>query len=244
MIAIKGYHLEEFRDYLKQQEPRYGIEATVLHHTWKPDGGSYRGIQTIRNIQRYHRNRRGWNDIGANAYAAPDRRVYNGRPLSWSNYAHAYIKRDWSEIPDGLRLLANGDRNFLNCHGFGLETVGNFNEEDPTTSPAVGTALDVLAMVHGMWSIPIERMYFHRDVAYKSCPGELVSRSWARGELQQRMDNSGPKVLVASGAGEIDCNPAIEDGVTRADLRPLVEALGYDAIFDPMAGDIYLRRKP
>ena len=43
----------------------------------------------------------------------------------------------------------------------------------------------------------------------------------------------------------IKCNAKIENGVTRCDLRPLAEALGYEVIADhiPDQGKIYLRKK-
>ena len=44
----------------------------------------------------------------------------------------------------------------------------------------------------------------------------------------------------------IDCNPVIEDGVTRCDLRPLAEALGYIVHGQHVStqGKIYLEPKP
>lgn len=232
---INAYRLDQFRGYLAEQRPAHGIKATVLHHTYKPDAASWAGIRSMLAIQRYHMQERGWSDIGANAYAAPDGTIYNGRPLSAGNYAHALRERAISSITWSLRSLMGSDKAWLNKHAFGLETVGNFDIEDPTRSKAMSTALDVLALVHQQFELPPERMFFHRQVAFKSCPGELVDLDWARGELAARLAklNVKARVFIVAEATpskertlEIDCFPRKVGGTTRCDLRPLVEARG------------------
>lgn len=247
MIDIRAYSLKEFVErYLSRQSPRHGIEATVLHHTYRPDADSYKGLQTIRNIQAYHRDRRGWRDIGANAYVAPDRKIYNARPLHWSNYAHAYIRKGWDHIPPQLRKLAEPDRNFLNRHAFGIETIGNFDVQplDPIP-PALDTALDLAAAVHQLYDLPPWRLFLHRDVAYKSCPGRNIRRSWARQLLARRIKHTNTiRVLLMDEDNTIPCRASLQDGVTRCDLRPLAESLGYRVIADDLAtsNTVYLRR--
>jgi hypothetical protein len=192
MITIKQYTLEAFvNDYLPSQKPRRGIKATFLHHTWKPRKQDYKGIQTIEGIRSYHVNTRGWSDIGANAYAAPDGTVFNGRPLSAANYCHAIRSRGWSDVPATYRDVANMTTVWPNFYGFGIETIGDFDAEDPTTSRAMSTALDVLAAVHKLYNIPAKYLFFHRDVANKSCPGKKVSYGWAQAELEKRLAGGG-----------------------------------------------------
>ncbi len=249
MITIRAYSLSDFTDtYLPHQRPRHGIEATVLHHTYRPTASDYQGLSTIKQIQAYHRHTRGWRDIGANAYVAPDRKIFNARPLSYSNYAHAYISRQWGDVPPDLRQIAYPDRNFLNHHGFGIETIGDFDcrDVDPVP-PALATALDVAAAVHRLYDLPAERLFFHRDAAYKTCPGRNIERDWARRQLAERLqaDDTELQIRLLPGSSAIDCRPALCDGVTRCDLRPLAETLGYTVIADTMADDgiIYLRRR-
>jgi hypothetical protein len=248
MISIKAYSLSNFIDlYLSRQSPRHTIEATVLHHTYRPTASDYQGIKTIQQIQVYHRHSRGWRDIGANAYVAPDRKVFNARPLSYSNYAHAHISRQWGDVPEDLRELAYPDRNFLNRHGFGIETIGDFDCQgvDPVP-PALETALDLAAAVHRLYDLEPERLFFHRDAAYKTCPGRNIGRDWARRQIAERLraDDTELQIRLLPGGAPIDCHPALSDGVTRCDLRPLAETLGYTVIADTMADDgvIYLRR--
>jgi len=197
MLKIAAYSLSRFvEDYLRGQRPARSIKATVLHHTYRPRAEDYRGIQTIEQIRAYHVQSRGWRDIGANAYAAPDGTVYNARPLSYSNYAHAHISKAWNQVPDDVRALAYPDRQFFNHYAFGIETIGDFDAEDPTTSVAMSTALDVLAAVHKLYDIPAKYMFFHRDIAAKSCPGNKVSHAWAQAELAKRLDGGEQSQLV------------------------------------------------
>ena len=238
MIDIRAYSLQEFiQHYLPRQSPRHGIQATVLHHTYRPDASGYQGLQTIRDIQAYHRQQRGWRDIGANAYVAPDTKIYNARPLHWSNYAHAYIRKGWDHVPPQLRELAEPDRNFLNRHAFGIEIIGNFDIQAITPlPPALDAALDLAAAVHRLYDLPPWRLFLHRDVAYKSCPGHNIRRSWARKQLARRMEET--QAIRVQFLGEktaIPCRACLEDGVTRCDLRTLAEALGYTVLADDLS---------
>jgi hypothetical protein len=237
---INAYRLDQFRGYLAEQWPRYGIEASVLHHTWSPDADSWGGMRSMLAIKRYHMNERGFSDIAANAYAAPDGQIYNGRPLSSRNYAHSLVSKQWKDVPADVRTLCQGDELWLNHHAFGIETVGNFDKEDPAKSKALGTALDVLALVHRQFELPPERMFFHRHVADKSCPGDLVDLDWARGELAARLAkmNTKAQVFLMPGSILIDCYPRNVGGRTRCDLRPLVEAVGGEIYWDNAAKSV------
>lgn len=160
-------------------------KATVLHHTWRPVASQYRGLQTIVDIRDYHMNNVGTADIMANAYACPDGKVFSGRPLSAENWAHAHISRD---DPEAEAWQAAGqDRMYFNHYGFGLETIGNFDEEDPAASSAFRVAIATLAVVHRVFSIPVEQLFFHRDVADKTCPGTRVAREEVRRLVQEAL---------------------------------------------------------
>lgn len=254
MIRIQPYSLSDFCErYLPAQRPARGIRATVLHHTWKPTASDYRGTATIEAIRDYHVKSNGWRDIGANAYAAPDGQVYNARPLADSNYCHAHISRPWEQVPADLRALAAGNRQFLNYYGFGIETIGDFDTEPiEPLPPALDTALWVLAAVHRRYALGPERLFLHRDAAAKSCPGNRISRTWARQQLARRMDGAPAdatsrtlQVITLPGGEPLQCRAALENGVTRCDLRPLAQALGAEVIADALAdqGIVYLRRK-
>lgn len=187
MVSIHQYSPAAFREYLEGYRRRGAvIRATFLHHTWKPTAAQYRGLSTIEGIRQAHLGR-DFRDIACHAYAAPDGTVFNARPPSVMNCACQAPDRPASEWPPELKRLSGGDESWMNAYGFGLETIGNFDEEDPTTSRAMATALDVLAMVHEIWDIPVEHAFFHRDVAHKSCPGTRVTRDWVHSEIRRRL---------------------------------------------------------
>ena len=240
---IEGFRLDQFRAYLDRQRPAHGIKASVLHHTFRPDAGSWGGIRSMLSIKRYHMNDRGFSDIAANAYAAPDGIIYNARPLSSKNYAHAYVSRHWGQVPADLRILCDGDELWLNKHAFGIETVGNFDNEDPTKSKAMNTALEVLALVHQRYNLPSTRMFFHRHVADKSCPGKLVDLDWARWELSEKLQrlNQRLRVFVSPGSALVECHPLKRAGITRCDIRPLVEALGGEVKYIAITQEVIVR---
>ena len=186
MVTIRGYTVEEFGDMLEGYREAADIRATVLHHTYSPCARDYKGLETIEAIRRYHL-QRGWTDIGCHAYVAPDGCVYNGRPPTARNAACHYGERPPEEWPEELRRLAGEDRGWANRHGFGIEVIGNFDDEDPVASRAMQTALDLLAVVHTMWRIPVSHCFMHRDLARKSCPGRRVRKEWVHRELERRL---------------------------------------------------------
>ncbi len=256
VTTIRAYTLDEFiTKYLPSQKPRRAIKATVLHHTYRPNAAQYKGLTTIQGIRNYHVKTNGWSDIGANAYAAPDGLVYNARPLSAANYAHANISRPWSQVPSDLVALAYDDRQFLNKHAFGIEVIGDFDVEPLSPMPkALDTGLRVLAAVHLRYNIPAKNMFLHRDAAAKSCPGSKITREWARAELQKRMDGTvveeRPLILQTRGidapSAVIDCNLRIENGTARVDLRPLLKHYGIDVHAQHLntLGKVFVDDKP
>jgi len=236
VVTIRQHTVAEFADYLRDWRERGAVlKATFLHHTWSPAASDYQGIETVRSIQRYHVHARGYSDIACHAYTAPDGTVYNARPPSTNNCACQAPEKPVSAWPEALRRISGGQRDWPNAYGFGIETIGNFDAEDPTQSVAMKTSLDVLAEEHRLWGIPVERCFFHRDVSSKSCPGNRVSREWVHAELRKRLEgepvSDTVKIILGTGpepAAVIDsANARIEEGVLRADVRPLLEALGY-----------------
>lgn len=250
MVTIRQYSVAAFREYLRGYRERGAvIKCSFLHHTWKPTAAQYRGKSTILGIRRAHL-ARGFSDIACNAYACPDETVFNARPPSVGNCACQYPDEGSSTWPKALRDLSGGSKRWMNAYGFGLETIGNFDSEDPAQSVAMHTSLDVLAAVHDLWSIPVAHCFFHRDVSTKTCPGERVTKTWVHAELRKRLAGGGPLKVVllpptaAHPHGEvIDCAPQVEDGTTRADLRPLAEALGYTVTPHLERDRLYLKRK-
>lgn len=243
--------LEEFGAWLRSQRPGHGaVKATVLHHTWSPAAAQYKGRPTIEAIRRYHVQDRGWSDIGANAYACPDGTVFTGRPLTADNWAHAQVSLSRPEAE--AKALAGGDAGWFNKYAFGLETVANFDAEDPYGSGAAAksyeTALRVLEVVHRVYNLPAERLFFHRDVADKSCPGRKLDRAQVRADLARRLAGGGYeglKVVREPGGVVVPCKVAMEGDRLRCNLRELAEALGWDVHAEHLSerGRVYLKRR-
>lgn len=236
--------MDSFGAWLKGQKPGHGsVQATVLHHTWSPASQQFAGRSTIEAIRRFHMQTRGWSDIGANAYACPDRMVITGRPLTADNWAHAQVSRPWPQVEAEARALAGGDAGWFNKYAFGLETVANFDDEDPATGTAgraYATALRVLAVVHQVYGLPPERLFFHRDVADKSCPGRRLDRARVRQELAELLGGGLGIVRLGHPADLlIPCRPEIINGATWIDVPPMAEALGATVIRDRTGWHLY-----
>lgn len=150
--------------------------------------------------------RRGASDILCHVYTTPDGTVWPARsPATWNcgcQYPPDHVS--WDDIPTELQqALQEVDsglswRRKVNAFGFSCETIGYFDRpedadsddpapEDPHTSVAMATSLDVLAMVHEIWNIPVERCFFHRDVSGKTCPGSAPTKAWVHAELRRRL---------------------------------------------------------
>ena len=250
--------MQELGTWLRGQTPHWGIRATVLHHTWLPNSSQYQGRQTIIGIRSYHVNARGWSDIGANLYACPSGTVYTARPLNARNsagdpinYAHALVDDTWIE-PDAKALCGN-DKGWFNHHAIGLEMIADFGDgsgkpcEDPDGHPSLECALRVLTVVHQVYELPASRLFFHRDVSPKSCPGAKLNRATIRADLKRRLEGTTlpdeVKVVLLPGSTVIPCRPKIEEGICRVDLRILAEKLGYEVIANHLAGQgkVYIR---
>jgi len=194
MVKIRKYTTDEFYEYLVWWKNKGSVvKATFLHHT-ATSQSSYKGLSTIEGFRKFHINVRKFRDIACNAYTAPDGAIYNARPPDNTNCACQAPETDSKGRPSvkwpvELYILSKGDLGFHNKYGFGVETIGNYDVEDPKTSVAMQRSLDVLAMVHHIWNIPVEHCFFHRDVANKTCPGSRVSREWVHNQLKERLSD-------------------------------------------------------
>ena len=189
--------LSEVEGYLRSQHPAAPVYATCLHNTEEPDLASWRGLSSMQGIRRYHMNERGGSDIYANLYVDAER-VWTARPLDRDNWAHAYVQygkkyANWTDVHADAKRLCDGNRLWLNQHAIGVEVVGRFDRDDPTTSPSMSLALDLFALMHRIYNIPLTNLLFHRMVEYKTCPGTRVSLDWFRAEVSERLGQPIPE---------------------------------------------------
>jgi len=168
------------------------IRAITLHHTYSPNASQYKGRSTILGIKKYHMQSVGASDIMANFYTSPvDNYIgWTGRSLSVKNGAHAHISKPWNSVPSDLKTRANGNTQYLNYYSVGIETIGNLDSENPKNSKAMKNSIKLMAILCDIYKLDIEKdLYFHRDVAYKSCPGNLVTKEWVKQEVKKQMAN-------------------------------------------------------
>ncbi len=76
------------------------VELFVVHHTT----GTYAGPETVRSIQRFHMQDRGWADVGYNFLVGSDGTVFEG--CGWSRVgAHA---RNKNSVSIGVAYIGDG----------------------------------------------------------------------------------------------------------------------------------------
>lgn len=188
MSTLTPLSLAEFRLWFPRQSFCHGNPtATCVHNTDEPDTAEWHGLASMQGIRRSHMIDRGWSDIGVNLYIGPDNLIWTGRPFDRSNWSHALVTRNWSAVHADAKAYCNGDVLALNKRAVGVEVVGDYDREDPLTSRAMLLALDVFAFMHQTFSIPLNRLLFHRMVADTSCPGNKTSLDWFRSEVAERI---------------------------------------------------------
>jgi len=161
-----AFKADEIGQYLQSCPVARVIKAVTYHHTYRPNQSQWRGRASMEAIWRYDTQQRPerMRDIAADFYIGPDGLIWVGRPLSDRQGAHAYITRD--PIPS----WANGDRQWLNRHAVGIEHVGDFDGPDRVTEPQRQASLALVRALQRRFG-PL-RLTFHREAAYKTCPGQ------------------------------------------------------------------------
>jgi hypothetical protein len=205
------------------------IRWLVDHHTWSPTVAQYRGISTVRGIRLYHMNVRGWSDNGYHITLGPDGRIFLCRPISRSG-GHC-IARNADSI--GVSLIGNYDKGHDQFWG----------------TPGHRTLVSVLALLCRRFNIdPGTRIGPHARWDPKTCPGTGITSQWGRliQEVYAAMatEIAVKKIKIFQSTGvAIPCNATLEGGKTRADLRPLVEALGGQLDLSQWADGIIVIRR-
>jgi len=189
-LALHEMHLNEVDDYLATQHPGHGqVKAVTLHHCFHPNQSEYRGESTMLGIQRFQMNRPDdISDIMANLYVTPLGTVWTARPLSWKNWAHAYVNKPWSQVEDEAEEVAYPNRQFFNSFSIGIEMMADFDREPVDPAPPVLIAvIDVICTICNRYGFGPESVFFHRDVSAKSCPGKNLDRGWVRRQVAEQL---------------------------------------------------------
>lgn len=168
----------------------------VLHHTYRPDETSWRGLTTMRGIQKFYAGK-GWT-AGPHIFAAPDG-IWLATPMSQIGI-HAGA---------GNGSLAKG------WYSIGLEMVGYFDKVLPS-GKVWEHSLAVMGELSRRLNIPPRQLIsFHRDYTnQKSCPGWAVTKEWVWSQVEAYLNNSTPPTI-----------PPGQIGTPTPDDERLIEAL-------------------
>lgn len=137
-------------------DPMARITRITVHHTAEIAGMQERAdADLVKGIQDFHRNKRGWADIGYHWVIGRDGTVYEGRSLAVQG-AHA------------------GGGN--NVENLGISVIGDFSTAMPPT-PAVRTLTLFLRAQQERYRVPMAEVFGHREFKATACPGDALF-SW------------------------------------------------------------------
>ena len=134
---------EEFKKYVNSKFFGYfPANKIVLHHTYRPNLKTWRGIETINALDRYYRSK-GWNGVGPHLFIAPE----------------------------GIWLFSDMRKNGIhagkgNWRSIGIEMVGDFTHQKPSDIQweLIKYAIIVL---NKKLNLKLENIKFHRDYCKK-----------------------------------------------------------------------------
>lgn len=195
----------ELEAHLQGLQPARRVEEVIVHHTWAPTAAQYQGLPTIQGVRRYHMNVRGWSDNGYHVMIGPNGDIWLCRPLE----------------REGAHCLGH------NARSVGVAYVANFDTEDPRRYGGLVTGQRVVAALLRRFGLGVEQVHFLRQFADKSCPGTKLDLATYRKEVGQVGKTDEVRVVLEPDGRELACRARVEESVTRVDLRPLAEALGY-----------------
>jgi len=130
-------------------------DEIILHHTWSPTAGQYKGRPTWAAIDGYHEKTRGWSDIGYHIGVAPDGTIWLLRPIQAAG-AHCVDH---------------------NSYGIGVVMLGNYDKGKDDPAKVLPVTVDVCAALCKRFGIPPTKIFGHRDFANKTCPGTAIDMS-------------------------------------------------------------------
>ena len=131
-------------------DPMARISRITLHHTATlPDMNARNDRDLVKGVQNFHRNTRGWADIGYHWLIGFDGNVYEGRVL------------------DAQGAHAGGSHNVENL---GISVIGNFTSALPAPHQMRTVAVFLEDQLK-RYDVAAAELYGHRDFKATECPG-------------------------------------------------------------------------
>ncbi|WP_322489536.1 peptidoglycan recognition family protein [Chloroflexus sp.] len=167
--------IAEWRDYVTKYDfGRLVPSRLVLHHTYRPDETTWRGLTTMRGIQKFYAGK-GWT-AGPHIFTGPDG-IWLATPMSQIGI-HAGT---------GNGSLAQG------WYSIGLEMVGYFDKVLPSGKVWEHSVAVMGELSHRLKIPPRQLISFHRDYTnQKSCPGWAVTKEWVWSQVEAYLNNAAP----------------------------------------------------
>jgi hypothetical protein len=142
----------------------HGPDHIVIHHTVTPNTrvmSLAHAYALSRQIQRFHMNGRGWNDIGQQLTISRGGHVMEGRQCSLSALLTA-------------RHVVGAQTLNHNSHTIGIENEGDYTSArvPPRLWSALVQTCSILCAVYGL--NPYDAIVGHRDFNDTECPGEVL----------------------------------------------------------------------
>jgi hypothetical protein len=218
----KVWNIAEFEVYLNGLTITRKWAGVTIHHTAAPslaqrlDGLT---VQHIRNMQYGYENprseekRKAWTS-GPHLYTDDRDHIYGMCPLN----------------ERGVHAVS------FNAAYVGIEMLGDYDVEDPKTGRGkrvieLSVATTVLLLRKLGLEANATTLKFHRDdpTTKKTCPGTLITKPWFLDLVTRAMAaetaRPEPKVVWLPGNTVIQCEPRIENGRVRVQMRAVCEAL-------------------
>lgn len=158
--------IEEFTAHMGAHDPTIASWArgVVIHHTWKPTGGDWRGVATINSMARYYQSK-GWT-------AGPHLFICTDAP-------NPYDRGIFQMTPLNVRGIHAGR---FNATHWGIEVVGNFDVA-PWDFAQTATTTNAAAILLRWRNLPADYSTIrgHRETGSpKTCPGRMVDMNAVR----------------------------------------------------------------
>lgn len=163
MRSFQEYKLDEIKALIERILPlNRKINTIHIHHTAEPSKASFKGLQTIESISRYHTETRGWSDIGYHLIITPEGTIWAGRDLN----------RDPASIANN------------NPGAIALALIGNFDKEI-LEEPQKTAILELTKFLLITFQLEAQKsIVFHNDKSVTACPGKNIKKeeflSWLK----------------------------------------------------------------
>jgi N-acetylmuramoyl-L-alanine amidase/Mannosyl-glycoprotein endo-beta-N-acetylglucosaminidase len=164
--------VQEYKDYVATITKPSWVKGVVIHHTWKPVQGDWKGETTMNALKKYYENLH-WD-------AGPHLFLCIGSPNSENDGI-------WQMTPlTGVGVHAGE----CNSTTWGMEIVGNYDLQpwSAELKEAVYDTLEVLLEKIGVKSVVKDTLRGHRECnSPKTCPGKMIDMEVVRSDMQTRL---------------------------------------------------------